>query len=201
MGGEISTAEVRAMWRERREVAVFDAREEGPFAEAHPFFAVSLPLSKIELNIGALVPRRETPVVVFDAGEGLAAEAARRIAGHGYRDVRVLAGGLHAYGAEGELFRDVNVPSKSFGELVEAIRGTPSLSARELKRLMDERADMVVLDGRRFEEYQAMSLPTAVSVPNGELALRVRAMAPSAETLVVVNCAGRTGASSGRRRW
>ena len=192
MAGEISTAELRAMWRARREVAVFDAREEGPFAEAHPFFAVSLPLSRIELNIRAMVPRREAPVVVYDAGEGLAREAARRIAGLGYRDVRVLAGGLNAYAAEGELFRDVNVPSKSFGELVEAIRGTPSLSAQELKRLMDERADMVVLDGRRFEEYQAMSLPTAVSVPNGELALRVRAMAPSAETLVVVNCAGRT---------
>ena len=165
--GEITARELRAFWRERREAAVFDAREEGPYAEAHPFFAVSLPLSKIELSTRALVPRRETPVVVYDAGEGLAAEAARRIAGLGYSDVRVLAGGLSAYEAEGEIYRDVNVPSKAFGELVEAIRGTPSLSAREVKQLIDERADLVVLDVRRFEEYQAMSIPSAVSVPNG----------------------------------
>ena len=37
-----------------------------------------------------------------------------------------------------------------------------------------------------------MSLPAAISVPNGELALRVRSIVPSPETLVVVNCAGRT---------
>ena len=106
--------------------------------------------------------------------------------------MRVLAGGLNAYAAEGELFRDVNVPSKGFGELVEAIRGTPSLSAKEVKQLIDERADMVVLDGRRFEEYQAMSLPTAmISVAEwragaagaGDGALLAE------KTLVVVNCA------------
>jgi rhodanese-related sulfurtransferase len=180
------------MWRERREVALFDAREEGPFSLEHPFFAVPMPLSRIELSMRALAPRLDTPVVFYDDGEGLAENAAARVAALGYRDVRLLAGGLAAYRAEGEVFRDVNVPSKAFGELVEAVRGTPSLSAREVKRLIDERADMVVLDGRRFEEYRAMSLPTAISVPNGELALRVRALAPRAETLVVVNCAGRT---------
>src|SRR5207249_1152350 len=52
--------------------------------------------------------------------------------------------------------------------------------------------DMVVLDVRRFEEYRTMSLPGAISVPGAEIALRVRDIAPSPQTLVVVNCAGRT---------
>jgi rhodanese-related sulfurtransferase len=187
-----SPEHLRACWRERREVALFDAREEGPYADAHPLWAVSLPLSRIEARVLELVPRTATPIVVYDDGEGLAALAAERIAGLGYSNVSVLEGGLSAYAKAGEVYRDVNVPSKAFGELVEAIRHTPSLSAEEVKALIDGGADMVVLDARRFEEYRTMSIPGATSVPGGELALRALDMAPSRDTLVVVNCAGRT---------
>jgi rhodanese-related sulfurtransferase len=184
---------LRARWRDRQEVALFDAREEGPFAEAHPFFAVSLPPSKVEMLVYSLVPRRNAPVVVYDAGEGLAEELALRLRGLGYSNVSVLEDGLKGWvAAGGELFRDVNVPGKAFGELVEATCHTPSLPAEEVNRLIAERADMVVLDVRRFSEYQTMNIPPGVSVPGAELALRVRDIAPSPETLVVVNCAGRT---------
>src|SRR5258708_21802933 len=37
-----------------------------------------------------------------------------------------------------------------------------------------------------------MSIATGIGVPGGELVLRVRDLAPSPDTLVVVNCAGRT---------
>jgi rhodanese-related sulfurtransferase len=50
----------------------------------------------------------------------------------------------------------------------------------------------VVLDSRPFDEYQHVSIPTAINVPGAELVLRVRDLAPSPETMVVVNCAGRT---------
>ncbi len=180
------------MWREGEEVALFDAREEGPFAEAHPFFAIPLPLSRIERKIYGLVPRRNSPVVVYDNGEGLANQAASLLEAAGYRAVSVLEGGLAGYAQVGELFRDVNVPSKTFGELVESTCHTPSLGPDELKRLLDRRGDVVILDVRQFHEYQTMSVPTAISVPGGEIALRVRDLIPSPETLVVVNCAGRT---------
>ncbi len=51
---------------------------------------------------------------------------------------------------------------------------------------------MVVLDSRPFDEYSRVSIPTATNVPGAELVLRVRDIAPSPQTLVVVNCAGRT---------
>ena len=59
-------------------------------------------------------------------------------------------------------------------------------------RLIESRADIVVLDSRPFDEYRRVSIPTAANVPGAELVLRVRDMAPSPDTLVVVNCAGRT---------
>ena len=192
MAGVIEAEALREAWRRQDEIALFDLRDEGPFSLAHPFFAVSLPLAQIEARIEALAPRKSAPIVVYDNGEGLTHRGVERIAALGYLDVSVLEGGLAAYALRGELFRDVNVPSKAFGELVESIRHTPSLSAEEVKAILETREDVVVLDARRFEEYRTMSIPRGVSTPGAELALRVHDLAPSPGTLVIVNCAGRT---------
>lgn len=186
-------SEVRQALLSRREIALLDVREEAPFAEGHPLFAANAPLSRLELDILARVPRLDTPVVVYDAGEGLAERARDRLVALGYRDVALLDGGLDGWRrAGGELFRDVNAPSKAFGELVESRRDTPSLSAEEVKALLDAGDDLVVLDARRFDEYRTMSIPGGISVPGAELALRVAALAPDPRTRVIVNCAGRT---------
>ena len=111
----------------------------------------------------------------------------------GYIDVSLLEGGLDGWRiAGGELFIDVNVPSKAFGELVESQRHTPSLAAEDVQALLDNEADVVVLDARRFDEYQTMSIPTGISVPGAELVLRARELAPDPATRIIVNCAGRT---------
>lgn len=191
----LSAASVRAKLIAREEIALLDVREEDPFAQAHPLWAANLPLSRIELDAWRRIPRRDTRVVVYGAHDGvdLAPRAARRLAALGYTRVHLLEGGLEGWrSAGGELFRDVNVPSKAFGELVEHERHTPSLSAQEVKALIDARADVVVVDARRFDEYQTMSIPTATSVPGAELVLRVRELAPDPATQVIVNCAGRT---------
>ena len=91
-----------------------------------------------------------------------------------------------------ELFTGVNVPSKAFGEFVEIHEGTPSISAQELKAKMDAGEEMVVLDSRPMEEFRRMSIPTGIDVPGAELVYRLHDMVPSPETLIVVNCAGRT---------
>ncbi len=191
--GTTDTASVRAALIDGREIALLDVREEAIFAEGHPLFAASLALGRIEMEIFDRIPRRTTAIVIYDDGEGLARKAAERIIRLGYTDVTLLEGGLAGWrAAGGEIFIDVNVPSKAFGELVEAHRHTPSLAAEEVKALIDEKADIVVLDARRFEEYRTMSIPGGISVPGAELALRVGALAPNPETTVIVNCAGRT---------
>ncbi|TIC96941.1 hypothetical protein CH35J_007373 [Colletotrichum higginsianum] len=194
--------ELRQHWLHRREVALLDVREEGPYAESHPFFALSVPVSELEARLPALVPRLAAPIVVYDNGEGYVDRASARIAALGYRDVSVLDGGLAAYARVGEVFRDVNVPSKAFGELVAAIRRTPSLPAPEVKRVMEKRGGrhdddddddvVVVLDARRYEEYHTMTIPGSRSCPGGELLYRLFDAAPDPATAVIVHCAGRT---------
>lgn len=131
-----SFADVRQALLDRQELALVDVREEAPFAQAHPLFAVNIPLSKLELEVFPRIPRRDTAITLYDDGEGLAQVALQRLQALGYSDVRLLEGGLQGWReAGGELFIDVNVPSKAFGELVEHHRATPSLAAEEVKAL------------------------------------------------------------------
>ena len=190
-----SFADVRRHLLARDEIALIDLREEHPFAQAHPLWAANLPLDLIERDAARRIPRCDTLIVLYGEQDGVnrVPAAVERFAALGYTNVHALEGGLEGWReAGGELFRDVNVPSKSFGELVEHERHTPSLSAQEVKALIDAKADVVVLDARRFDEYRTMSIPGATSVPGAELVLRARELAPDPKTHVIVNCAGRT---------
>ncbi|KRB49451.1 rhodanese-like domain-containing protein [Phenylobacterium sp. Root700] len=190
---QTAPADVRLEWIARREIALIDLREEDPFAKDHPLFAAQLPLSRLEVEILDRVPRKATKIVLYDDGEGLVPTAAQRLHALGYTDVTALAGGLEGWRRGGyELFQDVNSASKAFGELVESRRHTPSLPAPEAKALIEQETNLVVLDARRFEEYQTMSIPRGVSVPGAELVLRAREIAPDPATTIIVNCAGRT---------
>ncbi|WP_395711101.1 rhodanese-like domain-containing protein [Reyranella sp.] len=175
------------------ELAFLDVREDGQRGMAHPLLSVGLHYSTLEAMIGRLVPRRSTPIVLMDGGDGVAERAAKRLAALGYSDIAVLGGGVDAWKSAGyELFMGHNVVSKSFGELVEHACHTPSISAEELKAMQDRGDKLVVLDGRTPEEHHRQCLPGGISVPNGELVYRVHDLAPDADTTVVVNCAGRT---------
>jgi len=189
----IAAHAVREALLDRREIALLDVREEAFHAEAHPLFAANLALSRLELDASARLPRRDVPIVLFDDGEGYADIAAARLRRLGYTDISLLEGGLKGWRSAGyEVFRDVNSPSKAFGELVESCRHTPSLSAPEVKRLIDSKADVVIVDARRYEEFQTMSIPTAKSAPGGELVYRLQELTERPSTRVIVNCAGRT---------
>ncbi|HEX4927252.1 MAG TPA: rhodanese-like domain-containing protein [Burkholderiales bacterium] len=176
------------------ELALLDAREQGVHYRGHPFFASSAPLSRLELLIDDLVPRRGAPIVFFDGGdEGLAQRAAARLQALGYSDVSVLEGGCAAWqAAGGELFSGVNVPSKAFGEFVEHQYDTPRIAPEDLKKMLDAKARLVILDSRPLEEYRRMCIPGGIDVPGAELVWRARELAADPQTLVVVNCAGRT---------
>jgi len=175
------------------EIALLDVREQGAFARGHILLASNAPLSRLEIDAPRLVPRRGACVVLCDGGDGPAAPAAEILTRHGYGDVAVLHGGVPAWRAAGfMLFEGVHVPSKAFGELVEATCRTPQLTVDELTRMRAEGRDVVVLDSRPMSEYRHMSIPGGIDVPGAELVHRARDLAPDPGTLVVVNCAGRT---------
>ena len=189
----ITATQVRATLLARQEIALIDVRDEADFARGHPLFAAQIPLARIAVEAPWRIPRRDTQVVVLDDGGGLAAKAETTLRQLGYTKVASLAGGLDGWREAGfELFEDVNSYAKAFGELVEHRRQTPSLAAPDVQALIAEKADIAILDARRFDEFATMSIPTGRSVPGAELVLRAPAAAPDPNTTIIVNCAGRT---------
>jgi len=189
----LSPQDVQAALRGTGEIAFLNVREEGQFGEGHPFFAVNAPYSRLELDIGALVPRLATPVVLLDEGDGLAVKAAQRLAALGYSDLAAVEGGVAAWVAAGyEIYKSVNSRLKAFAEVVEHAFHTPAIEAAELARLKDEGADLVILDSRTPEEFARFHVPGAISCPGAELVEKFDAFVRAPEQLVVVSCAGRT---------
>lgn len=189
----IDAAGLKAALHDGKEIALLDAREEVPFDARHLLLAACVPLSRLEMLVDACVPRRSTRVVWCDDGESLASHAAARMAALGYTDVAVLKGGIAAWEAAGfRIYSGVHVPSKAFAEVVEHQCGTPWITAEQLQQLIDAKADIALFDSRSYEEFHGNSIPTAISVPGAELVYRFAELVPSTETMVVVNCGGRT---------
>ncbi|WP_263262375.1 cystathionine beta-lyase [Pseudomonas sp. RIT-PI-S] len=194
MSATLSSDQLEQWLFDQEELALFDVREHGQYGEAHLFFAVHLPYSRLELDAPRLAPNRQVRVVLYDHGEeGLASRAAQHLNAQGYACVWVLQGGAQAWQASGrELFAGVHVPSKAFGELIEQACHTPRLSATELAAWQANGRPLALLDGRPLDEFNKMSIPGAACCPNGELGLRAQTMVADNNTPIVINCAGRT---------
>ncbi len=191
--GSITAQDLKERLMAPVEHAVLDVREEGVFSDGHMLWASNVPLSRLELLIRDLVPRFGVPIVLCDGDDGLAPRAAERLGGFGYGDVKILDGGIEAWTRAGfELFTGLNVPSKAFGEFIEVKCATPHISAEELKQMIDAGEDLIILDARPMNEYRNMNIPGAIDCPGAELTYRIQELAPSPETRIVVNCAGRT---------
>ena len=194
----VSAGALRTMLADGEELALIDVRDGGVFAQRHLLTATNLPLSTLELQAAALLPRRDVRIVLMDDAteidsNNLAQRAAKVLRHHGYLNLAVLQGGIEAWAAAGyEMFSGTFVPSKAFGEVVEHENDTPRIDAEVLKQWQDEGRDMIVVDSRPMDEYKMMSIPGASDCPGAELVYRVPGLVASEKTTIVVNCAGRT---------
>ncbi|MES2563600.1 MAG: sulfurtransferase, partial [Pseudomonadota bacterium] len=64
----VSALKLKAMLHDGDELALLDVREAGQFGESHLLFATPLPYSRLELDVGALVPRKSARIVLCDDG-------------------------------------------------------------------------------------------------------------------------------------
>ena len=161
MTRSITGAALRERLVARDELALLDVREQGVHYQGHPFFACSLPLSRLEMMVADLLPRRTVPLVLLDGGgDGLAERAAARLGQLGYADLSILEGGCAGWQAGGgELFSGVNVPSKAFGEFIEHHYDTPRVAPAEISQMIANGRKLVILDSRPYDEFHRMNIP------------------------------------------
>ncbi len=185
----VSAAETTVTLADSDEIAFLDVREIVPFGTGHPLLATNLPLSSLELSVGALLPRTGVRIVVTDGGEGHAELAAGRLERLGYRDVAVLEGGAQAWARAGEaLFQEIEVPTKGFGGFAERFGHPAFITPPELDRALHSGENWVVLDSRPRAEYRKGNIPGSIDAPGADVVRCFDDLVPDPSTKVVVNC-------------
>ena len=182
------------------EIALLDVRETRWYVQRHPNLARNLPLSGLELQVGAFVPRRCVPVVLYDdhgAPDGIAQSAAEVLARLGYTDVRTLEGGLQRWVTEGLPTIDgYGTLVKAFGDCARLHYGTPGLLVEALRTRLREGRPTTLVDARPRAEFEFLSLPGARNHAGTELALRrfepSEANRTAQDHLWAINCFSRT---------
>jgi len=190
---KINAETLKSWLSDEDEIAFIDVREIGQHTKGHPFFSISIPYSLFELNLEILIPNKKTKMILLDQNDGISILAYKAATLIGYSNIFILEEGVNGWINYGyKLFDGINVPSKSFGELIEKHFHTPSITAKELNEKQKNNENCIVIDGRPFDEYQNMSIPNSICCPNGELAYSVSSHVKDINTEIIINCAGRT---------
>jgi rhodanese-related sulfurtransferase len=164
------------------------------------------PLSSLELDVPAMVPRAGTPIVLVDAdgidgvddmGEarGPAFRARTLLRRLGYTDVRVLAGGIAGWRVAGlPVIDGYGSLVKAFGDRVRRHHATPTFPGADLRARRSSGAATTLIDVRPADEYAYLTLPGNANHAGTELALRAWPTAASEAngSPWVVSCFSRT---------
>ena len=197
-----STADLAHLLGGNSQFALIDVRDTGEYNSSHIPGASLIPRRRLEFQMRDSVPFLGTPIVVCDDDGRRAGLAAASLEDMGYTRVSVLEGGINRWSSD-DLSTEwgTNVPSKDFGEKMEAVYHVPEIDADELHRRVERGDKLVILDTRTPEEYQRFCIPGGRSVPGGELAFRITDITKDLDpdATVVVNCAGRTRSIIGTR--
>ncbi|MEO7368347.1 MAG: rhodanese-like domain-containing protein [Gemmatimonadaceae bacterium] len=181
--------------------ALLDVREHGEYNLAHIAGSTSVPRRTLEFAIGGLVPCKTVQVIVCDDNCERASLAGRTMETIGYTRVAVLEGGINSWASKGLPTQwGMNVLGKDFGEHQEVRHHVPTMHPDELSQRIERGQPVVMLDTRTVEEYRRHCIPGGRSMPGVELALRIGDIRRDhPDSLIVVNCAGRTRSIMGTR--
>src|SRR6266850_429194 len=202
MADHMSPEALKSVLEGQTQFAFIDIREAGEYNTSHIPGASLLSRRHLEFQMLLAVPHQDMHVMLCDDDGRRVPLAAATVERMGYRHVSVLDGGINRWMSQNYPTEwGSNVPSKDFGEKVEAVHHVPELEATELHERIARGDKLVILDTRTPEEYQRFCIPGGRSVPGGELALRITDITKELDpdTTIIVNCAGRTRSIVGTR--
>ena len=169
-------------------VVIIDSRPKRPkYDKGHIPGAISIPDSKFDELKGELPADKSIPLLFYCGGYTckLSHSSAKKAVQLGYKDVMVFAAGYPAWKAEMATAAPVKVTAG-------AEEGTIDIAAFE-KIIMENPANIMLIDVRDPDEFAAGSFKTAVNIPTDALEGKIGSL-PSDKPVVFV-CS--TGARSG----
>jgi len=201
MSQSIAPETLQYLIEQRSMHALLDVREQGEYNLAHIAGSTLVPRRTLEFEIARLVPCKSAQVVMCDDNGERATLAAGTMESLGYQRVAVLQGGINSWASKGMRTQwGMNVKGKDFGEQQEVKHHVPTMHPDELSRRVERGEPVVILDTRTVEEYRRHCIPGGRSMPGAELALRITDIRRDhPDSLIVINCAGRTRSIIGTR--
>jgi rhodanese-related sulfurtransferase len=201
MKNSITPEEVQQTIDSDEQVAVIDIREPLDYSFGHIKEGTPVPRRLLESRLLEVVPNKEIPVILCDQSGDRAPIDANWLCTLGYQDVSYIEGGIDAWMSagldtvemqEGVYSTAFNRLSKEFGEQVQVERNVEQIHPDELKELLDdEDEDLLIADVRTPEEHCDMTIPGAVNLQSVDLCLYLNQLRNESQT-AVVHCAGRT---------
>ena len=190
---KVTAIELAAMRIDGEELAVLDTRDVSTHSRGHVPGSGPVPASELGQRLAGLLPRPDVRVVVIGEDDLAAHLAGHQIRRSGFTNVAVLAGGVEAWASAGfDVHDGIHTMSKAFGEHVAHHRGTPMISAEEMRRRHERGQAVALVDCRPEPEFAARHVPGATNAPGTELLARVLGMGLEGGTPIAVSCAGRT---------
>jgi rhodanese-related sulfurtransferase len=164
-----------------RDFVLVDARTQVEFSESHIGGAVLVPARLVATSLPAVVKDRRQAVIFYCNGPNCTktVKAAKAAAAIGYTNVVEYKEGLPGWAKSGR---------KTEGHPLPAF-DAPTISAADLKRLLDGPKPPVLVDIRDPEEYASFHIAQAISVPIDEVGAWAR-KAPAERAIVIVDHAG-----------
>lgn len=101
MGDTIDTLTARALLAAGEDVRILDVRTPGEFESVHIPGSYNVPLDTLGEHAAEIARHTESPVVLVCASGNRASHAERRLAQAGMSNVKVLAGGIAEWQAQG----------------------------------------------------------------------------------------------------
>ena len=102
---EITARDLKQWQEQSHALTIVDVREREEFVQGHVPNALFIPRGFLELQIEQHQPDRHAPVVLYCAGGGRRALAARNLKGTGYEHVYSLIGGFNGWKNAGLEFK------------------------------------------------------------------------------------------------
>lgn len=183
----ITTAQLKAMVDENKEMTLIDARTKEEYREAHIAGAINIPEKSFDEDIQLLSADKKALLVFYCNGVkcGKSKKAALKAVARGYKKVLVYGEGFPVWEAKGLKI----VPGPDYAKKIETTKMTPA----EIKKLIEEKnTEYVLVDVRDEAEYKEGHIPTALNIPVEIFASTPDALPKKKRIIVYCNTGGRS---------
>ena len=150
---------------------IIDARPARLYDPGHIPGAISIPDSQFDKLQSTLPADKKTALLFYCEGPKcvLSHQSAYRAEKLGYTNVKVFPGGFPEWAAKGM---------------------TVSVSTAQVKKLLDEKAKVVLVDARPARVFAKGSIPTAISIPDSQFQQNVALLPADKSTPLIFFCGG-----------